>query len=112
VSYDEGEKFANVNGFMFFETSAQTGEKVDELFQSVAKKIITKIESNELNPDSESVLRLLRSCRASEGGKSRSKRLSKQHSSSLHLSSKAEVRLSSAALRDNCKTEFVIFSNC
>jgi Ras-related protein Rab-2A len=55
VTYDEGEKFANTNGFMFFETSAQSGERVDELFQNVATKIITKIEDNELNPDSESV---------------------------------------------------------
>lgn len=43
VSYEEGEKFAHVNGFMFFETSAQTGEKVEEAFKTVAKKIVTKI---------------------------------------------------------------------
>lgn len=45
VSYEEGEKFAISNGYTFFETSAQTGEKVDELFKSVAKKIVLKIES-------------------------------------------------------------------
>lgn len=44
-----------MNGFMFFETSAQTGQKVNELFLNVATKIITKIETNELNPDSETV---------------------------------------------------------
>ena len=43
VSYEQGEKFAQVNGFMFFETSAQTGEKVEEAFKTVAKKIVTKI---------------------------------------------------------------------
>ena len=55
VSYEEGEKFAFSNGYSFFQTSAQTGEKVDELFKSVAKKIVLKIESKEINPDSETV---------------------------------------------------------
>lgn len=29
VSFDEGEKFAELNGYTFFETSAHTGEKVE-----------------------------------------------------------------------------------
>ena len=40
---------------MFFETSAQSGEKVEEMFKIVGKKIVSKIESKEINPDSESV---------------------------------------------------------
>lgn len=52
VSYEEGEKFANLNGFLFFETSAQSGEKVQEMFHSVGKKIVSKIETKEINPDS------------------------------------------------------------
>jgi GTPase SAR1 family protein len=56
VSFEEGEKFANANGFQFFEASAQIGEKVEEVFQTAAKKILAKIECGELNPDSEEVL--------------------------------------------------------
>ena len=55
ISYEDGEKFAAMNGFAFFETSAQTGEKVEEVFKTIAKKIVGKIESKEINPDSESV---------------------------------------------------------
>jgi len=41
-------------GFEFTETSAKTGEKVDELFRMVSEKIIKSIENGQFDPDTES----------------------------------------------------------
>lgn len=47
-----------MNGFLFFETSAQNGSQVEEMFKTIGKKIVSKIESKQINPDAESVLPL------------------------------------------------------
>lgn len=43
MSYEEGEAFAKKYGFEFFETSAQSGDKVEEVFKLLATKIVKKI---------------------------------------------------------------------
>ena len=42
VSYDEGKAVADKNGMLFFETSAKTGEFVDEVFVGITKEITAK----------------------------------------------------------------------
>lgn len=78
VSYEDGEKFAQMNGFTFFETSAQTGEKVEEVFKNIAKRIVAKIESKEINPDSESVPMCRSSHTACAGAKNRARQESEK----------------------------------
>ena len=46
VSYDEGKALAFKNGISFLETSAKTGENVNEVFKSTAQEIGKKIEDN------------------------------------------------------------------
>ena len=43
ISYDEGSAFAIKNGIIFAETSAKTGEGIEEVFLKSAKEIITKM---------------------------------------------------------------------
>ena len=45
VSYDEGANFAQENNILFFETSAKSGENINELFETSANIIIEKLES-------------------------------------------------------------------
>ena len=47
VSTEEGQKFAEVYKFPFFETSARTGEGVKEAFSAFIQKVYEKIKKNE-----------------------------------------------------------------
>ena len=46
VSYDEGSEFAIKNGFIFEETSAKTGQGIEEIFTKSAKEIVKKMDEN------------------------------------------------------------------
>ena len=50
----EGQKFADDNGLLFFETSAQNGSNIEELFNKSTVEIVTKIESGKIQLDSQS----------------------------------------------------------
>ncbi|XP_003379538.1 GTP-binding protein yptV4 [Trichinella spiralis] len=45
VTFMEGSQFAQENGMLFLETSALTGENIEETFLRCARSILTKIES-------------------------------------------------------------------
>ena len=51
VSYEEGQKFADDNQLLFFETSAKDGSNIQELFTESATNLVDKIESGQLNLD-------------------------------------------------------------
>ena len=53
VAYEEGEEFAISKGILFGETSAKTGENVDNIFIKSAESIIRKMDENNYNLDSE-----------------------------------------------------------
>ena len=42
VSYDEGKAMADKNGMLFFETSAKTGEGIENIFLAITKQIIAR----------------------------------------------------------------------
>ena len=44
ISYEEGRSFANDNNMLFFETSAKTGENIEELFNKSAQTIVENID--------------------------------------------------------------------
>ena len=46
VSYNEGKEYATNNGMLFFETSAKTGEGLDDIFSNSAKEIAKRIKDN------------------------------------------------------------------
>lgn len=52
VSSEEGQKFADDNGLMFFETSAQSGQNVENLFTESIKDLVTRLEEGKLRWDS------------------------------------------------------------
>ncbi|EDO43047.1 predicted protein [Nematostella vectensis] len=51
VTFLEASRFAQENELMFLETSALTGENVEEGFLKCSRTILNKIESGELDPD-------------------------------------------------------------
>ena len=54
ISYDEGNDFAKKNEILFAETSAKTGEGVDDIFRKSAKEIEQRINDNFYDLSSES----------------------------------------------------------
>ena len=54
VSKEEGQKFADDNGLLFFETSAQDGTNIEELFTNPTNEIVNKIESGSIQLDAHS----------------------------------------------------------
>ena len=53
ISFDEGKTFANENGIIFMETSAKTGEGINEIFEQSIKEIEKKMEENFYDLNSE-----------------------------------------------------------
>jgi len=51
VTYLEASRFAQENDLMFLETSALTGEGVEEVFLKCARSILTKIETGQIDPE-------------------------------------------------------------
>ena len=51
VTFLEASRFAQENGLMFLETSAKTGQSVEEAFLQCSKNILAKIETGELDPE-------------------------------------------------------------
>lgn len=51
VTFLEASKFAQDHELMFLETSARTGENVEEVFLKCARTILSKIESGQLDPE-------------------------------------------------------------
>ena len=48
VSYEEGEKFAEENNLLFFETSAKDGNNIQEIFLESTTTLVDKIENGEI----------------------------------------------------------------
>ena len=53
VSMEEGQKFAEKNEMLFFETSAKTAERVGDLFHQSGDLIFTKIDNGIIDPKNE-----------------------------------------------------------
>ncbi|XP_077287571.1 ras-related protein Rab-4B-like [Arctopsyche grandis] len=51
VTFMEASQFAQENELVFLETSAKTGENVEEAFLKCSKTILAKIETGELDPE-------------------------------------------------------------
>lgn len=51
VTFLEASTFAQENQLIFLETSAKTGENVEEAFLKCSKTILAKIETGELDPE-------------------------------------------------------------
>ena len=54
INYMEAAKFSQENSVSFLETSALTGENVNESFMCLAKNILTKIENGSLSKQNHS----------------------------------------------------------
>ena len=50
VAYEEGAKFAQENNILFYECSALSGENIEEIFNSITKNIVNKIENGIIDP--------------------------------------------------------------
>ena len=48
ISYEDGKKFAEENGMLFFETSAKEGNNIQEIFSESASYLLDKIEKGEI----------------------------------------------------------------
>ena len=53
VSKDEGQKFAEDNGLLFFETSAQDGTNIEEMFTQATSNIVNRVESGKIQLDTQ-----------------------------------------------------------
>ena len=51
VTFMEASRFAQENDLIFLETSARTGDSVEEAFLKCSKTILAKIETGELDPE-------------------------------------------------------------
>merc|ERR1712029_145310 len=51
VTFLEASRFAQENDLVFVETSAKSGENVEEAFLKCSKTILAKIETGELDPE-------------------------------------------------------------
>ena len=51
VSKEEGHKFAEDNGLLFFETSAKDGSNIEEMFNKCTEDIVSKIENGKIVVD-------------------------------------------------------------
>ena len=51
VTKEQGQKFADDNGLLFFETSAQDGTNIEALFTKATAEIVTKVESGKIQLD-------------------------------------------------------------
>ena len=51
VSKEDGQKFAQENGLLFIETSAQDGTNVEELFTTATSNIVQRVESGKIQLD-------------------------------------------------------------
>lgn len=52
MTYEEAKKFADENGLMFAETSAMTGQNVEEAFLETARKIYQSVQDGRLDLNS------------------------------------------------------------
>ena len=52
ISKEEGQKFADDNRLLFFETSTKTGTNIEEIFNKCTSDIVAKIESGAIVVDS------------------------------------------------------------
>jgi Ras-related protein Rab-4B len=50
VTFMEASRFAQDNDLIFLETSASTGENIDEVFFKCSKQILSKIDSGDIDP--------------------------------------------------------------
>ena len=81
VSYEEGEKFAKENGFIFGETSANTGKGIEEIFNESVKKIVENMNNNYYD--------LSKECGIKKGRISSSKNVK---TGSIHLKKKEGIK--------------------
>ena len=51
VSTEEGKKFAEDNGLLFYETSAQNGNNIEDMFNKVTSDIVNRIETGKIQLD-------------------------------------------------------------
>ena len=51
VSKEEGQKFADDNGLLFYETSAQDGTNIEDMFNRVTSDIVNRIETGKIQLD-------------------------------------------------------------